>query len=150
MSDDYVQGSQCKLYIGADASPPVLTSLVELSEARDVNFDPSVTEVDATTRANGGYKSTAPGLKDLSIDFDMLYKPANTNYATIRDAYLAGVPISAACLTDAKDAENTEGPLGRWTVTKFTRAEGLDDTVKIQVTLKIFEFTEWVGSTASS
>jgi hypothetical protein len=150
MSDDYVLGSECALYIGADTASPVVNSLTIVEEARDVTLDPTMSEIDCTTRANSGFKSTGTGLKDLSIDGELLFQPGNTNYATLRNAFLGTGKISAACLTDARDAENAEGPYGRWSITKLTQPQPLDGALVCQFTLKLFKYTGWHGVASQS
>ena len=149
---EFEQGVDSVLYLGVDTATPTLndSSLSVVAEARDVTLDQSASEVDATTKAGAGMKATVTALKDLTIEGELLYKMDNANYGILRDAFLSSNFVAAALLTGPKAHAASEGPLGRWSVTKLSQPQPLDGVQLVQFTLKLFELTDWVGATITS
>ena len=139
---DYLLGMNAKIYQGEKGAE--LETLSELSNVRDVTLNLSAGEADVTTRANSGWKSTAPTLRECSVDFEMLWKPADTGFQAIKAAFLGGTQVRLAVLTGAKDEPGTEGPVGDFTISQFNRSEPLEEGVKVAVTAKLVTFDEWL------
>jgi len=70
MSETYVLGSKAKVMLDA----------LELSNVKDVTLNMTSAEADITTRANQGWKATAPTLKECSVDFQMQHKPGDPGF----------------------------------------------------------------------
>ena len=60
-----------------------------IPNADDVNFPIESDEADTSNRAAGGFETIIPGLHKITVEFGMVYDPADTDYTTIRDAHLA-------------------------------------------------------------
>ena len=148
MSDNFTLGMDCKLYrcatlLDGDTNTPALATWIELDNAKDVTVNLETGEADITTRANNGWRATAATLKDGSIEFEMLWKPADAGFAALQAAWAAGSEIAIAALDGADDADGSEGLASNFTVTNFSRNEPLEEAVTVNVTLKPSSFTEW-------
>ena len=64
-------------------------SWAELVEATDVTLTMEADEVDATSRANGGWKALIPGLKSATVETSLIYDASDTTFGDIKDAFLA-------------------------------------------------------------
>jgi predicted secreted protein len=139
---DFVLGKDCKLYAGAkDAA---LASQSEVTIAREVTVNLSASLADVTTRGSAGWRAQAAGLRELSLDFGMVFKPGDTQGELIRDAFLAGTEISMSALTGGATTAGSEGPRGNFTISGFTRGEALEDGVTVDVTATLTKYEEWV------
>jgi len=151
MPDTFVKGMDAKLYYHATAGT-ALASMTEADNVRDVTINTSAGSADTTTRGNSGWRSTTPGLRELTIEFEMLHKPGDAFFETVRDAYLNGTAIELCALTGEIDTEDSEGPKGSFTITNFSRSEPLEEGVTISVTAALQTWDEWVedGAEAAS
>jgi hypothetical protein len=66
-------GIKAKMYFGEAGTAGVPTG--ELSNVTDVTITLDASEADVTTRDNDGFRATIAGLKECTIEFDMLYLP---------------------------------------------------------------------------
>jgi len=121
-------GLEGKLYHGAAGA----TANTELKNAKDVTLNLESSEADVTTRANNGWKATVAALKDASIEWTMLWDPADAGFIAIRNAYFGNSAIALAVL----DGENGEGLDADFAITKFSREEPLEEAMSVSVTAK--------------
>jgi TP901-1 family phage major tail protein len=140
---DYVLGMNAKIYYGTAAA--ALASLTELTNVKDVTLNLSAGEADVTTRANSGWKATAPTLRECTVDFEMVWKPSDTGFAAMKTAFLAGTTVELAVLDGSKSVSGSQGPKGAFGVTKFTRTEPLGEAMTVSISAKMTSFTEWVS-----
>lgn len=127
-------GYQCKLYFDtASYASPVWS---EVTNCRDATLNLEVADADVTTRGNNGWKATIPTLKDASIDFGMIMDSTDTNFTTVRQAFINGTPIYVAAMTGGIAVTGSEGLWALMMVSKFTRNEQLTEAVTFDVTLK--------------
>ncbi len=138
---EYLLGMSAKVCHGAEGS--ALAAMTELTKVKDVTLNMDNGEADVTTRDNSGWRATAATLADGSADFEMVVKPTDTGYQAIRDAWQAKAPIGMAFLTAIDTDADSEGPVGDWTITKFSRSEPLEEAITVSVTAKLVSFTEW-------
>jgi hypothetical protein len=75
-------GRNAKIYFG----------VAELKTARNVRISAPTDEIDASCRltVEDGWKATYPGLRNLSVEWEMLLDPDVGGYAAIRTAWLTG------------------------------------------------------------
>ena len=130
----YVLGMKAKIMLGA----------TELSNVKDVTLTMQAGEADITTRANSGWRATAPTLRECTAEFQMQHKPGDAGFAAIKSAFLNSTTVALSVLTAAA-SEGGEGPSGKFSVTNFTRNEGLEEAIHYSVTAKLAEFTSWIG-----
>ncbi|QDU71039.1 phage tail tube protein [Mucisphaera calidilacus] len=142
MADQFVLGMNAKIYQGTAGDD--LTNLTEMSNVKDVTLNLEAGEADVTTRANAGWRATAPTLRECTAEFEMLWQPGDAGFDAIKTAFLTASTISLAVLTGEKSTSGTEGPHGDFSITNFSRSEPLEEGVTVSVTAKLAVFTEWV------
>jgi hypothetical protein len=138
-------GKDAKIYQGTAGGE--LSTLTEMSNVRDVTLNLEAAEADVTTRASGGWKATAPAMRQCTCEFEMVWNPDDAGFTAVKSAFLAGTLLELAVLTGAKDAVGSQGPKGSFCITKFDRKESLEEAVTVAVTAKLSEFDEWVSIT---
>lgn len=142
MPQTFLLGMNAKIYQGASGA--ALSTLAEMGNVKDVSLNLEAGEADITTRANQGWRATAPTLRECTAEFEMLWRPGDTGFEAIKIAFLTASTLRLAVLTGASDASGTEGPLGDFSITNFSRNEPLEEAVMVSVTAKLAEFEEWV------
>jgi len=147
MSQEFLLGMNAKIYYGAASD--ALSSLTEMSNVRDVTLSMEAGEADITTRGNSGWRATAPTLRECTAEFEMLWKPGDAGFEAVKTAFLSAGTIRLAVLTGAHDEPGTEGPLGDFSITNFSRNEPLEEGVTVSVTAKLAVFDEWVEVSGS-
>lgn len=142
---DFILGMNAKLYYGtADAS---LSTLTEMTNVKDVTVSMSAGEADISTRANSGWRATAPTLRECEVSFTMNWKQSDAGFAAIKSAYLASTTTCLAALTGDKSSQYTSGIHGNFAITKFDRKEGLEEAITVDVTAKLAKYIAWVDVT---
>jgi len=142
MSETYQLGMNAKIYEGAEGA--ALEALTELDNVKDVTVTLEAGEADVSTRANSGWRATAATLRECTVEFEMLWKPGDEAFEDVKDAFLAGDLLRLAPLTGARDAAGSEGPVGDYAITGFTRNEPLEEGITVSVTAKLATFSEWL------
>ncbi len=142
MSQTFLLGMNAKVYQGATGGE--LAALTEVDNVKDVTLNLEAGEADVTTRGNQGWRATAPTLRECTAEFEMLCRPGETAYEAVKTAYLSSSTIRLAVLTGDKETSGTEGPLGDFSITNFSRNEPLEEGVTVSVTAKLAVYDEWV------
>ncbi len=142
MSQEFLLGMNAKIYQGAAGS--ALATLTEMANVKDVTLNLEAGEADVTTRANQGWRATAPTLRECTAEFEMLWKPGDAGFDAVKTAFLSAGTIRLAVLTGDRSTTGTEGPLGDFSITNFSRNEPLEEGVTVSVTAKLAVFDEWV------
>jgi len=142
VSQTFVLGMNAKIYQGAAGAD--LLTVTEMSNVKDVTLNLEAGEADITTRGNQGWRATAPTLRECTVEFEMLCSPGEAGFEAIKTAFLSGGSIRLAVLTGEKTTSGTEGPLGDFSITNFSRNEPLEEGVTVSVTAKLTEFDQWV------
>ena len=143
---DFLLGMNAKIYQGASAADPTTldpATLTEMGNVKDVTLSLEANEADVTTRANSGWRATAPTLRECTCEFNMIWKPGDAGFEAIKTAFLTAGTVALAVLTGAHNADGAEGPVGNWSITNFSREEPLEDAVTVSVTAKLAAFGEW-------
>ena len=138
---DFVLGMNAKLYHGAAGG----SASTELTNVRNVTLNLEAGEADVTTRANGGWRATAPTLRECSVDFEMVWDPEDTGFTAIKNAFLTNALIALKVL----DQADGQGPDGDFSITSFTRSEELEEALTVSVTAKLAVFRSWVEGSGS-
>ncbi len=105
----------------------------ELVEATDVTLTCEADEVDATTRANGGWRAYVPGIKEATVETSLVYDNSDTSMIAIKDAFLAGQMVGLQVL----EGDTGQGLQGDFRVFAFGREEAMGDVMKVPVTFKV-------------
>jgi hypothetical protein len=143
---DFLLGMNAKIYQGATAADPSTldpSTLTEMGNVKDVTLSLEAGEADITTRANSGWRATAPTLRECSCEFEMVWKPGDTGFEAIKAAFLSAGTVALAVLTGAHNESGAEGPVGNWSITNFSRSEALEEAVTVSVTAKLAAFGQW-------
>jgi len=135
MSQEFILGMNAKIYYGAAGS----TASTELTNVKDVTLSLEAGEADVTTRANQGWRATAPTLRECTAEFEMQWKPSDAGFQAVKDAFLSAGTIALLILTE----EDGEGPDGDFSITGFSRSEPLEESITVSVTAKLAVFREW-------
>lgn len=97
----------------------------EIDDVRDLSAPDSFSEADVSRRASG-LKQTEPGLRDVSIEFEMVYDPSDGGFAAIQAAYYGKTPIILALANDDITQNGTEFFAAECKILKFERNEPLE------------------------
>jgi hypothetical protein len=135
MSTTFVLGMNAKLYYGT----PGGSATFELSNVKDVTLNLEAGEADVTTRANQGWRATTPTLRECTVEFAMVWDPADAGFTAIKTAFLNSELIAFRIL----DKENGQGPNGDFAITSFSRNEALEEAITVNVTAKLAVFRLW-------
>lgn len=135
---NFVLGMNGKLYYGTPAA--TLDTMTELDNAKDVTGSLERGEADITTRANSGWKATAPTLASATIEFEALWKPGDAGFEALKTAFLTAGQIELAALDMAKSETGAGGLKGTFCVTNFSRKEPLQDAMTVSVSCKLVKF----------
>jgi hypothetical protein len=109
----------------------------EIDSAREVAVTLSKGEADASTRGTGGWKATKSTLKDLQIEYTLVYNPDSPDdFDAVRDAFLAGTQIEFLILDGAKEVSGSQGPRAICEIFNFSRSEPLEEVMTVKVTAK--------------
>ena len=138
----FILGKDAKIYQGAAGG--ALGTLTEMSNVKDVTLNLEAGEADITTRANGGWRATAPTLRECSCEFEMVWNPADPGFGAIKAAFLAGTTIELAVLDQARETTGAQGPKGSFSITSFSRNEALEEAITVSVTAKLAAWEQWV------
>ena len=128
-------GLDAKLYYavaGIGGTP----TWVLLGNVKNVTLNLQKGEADVTTRANNGWKATAATLKEGSIEFEMVWDTADDDFTAIRTAFLTNATLEFAVLDGPVATSGSQGLRASMAITNFSRAEPLEEAIKVSVTAK--------------
>jgi predicted secreted protein len=104
-----------------------------LSNAKDVTLSLETAEADATTRANNGWRATVAGLKDGSVEFEMVWDTGDAGFTAVKDAFMNNTVLGLKVL----DGATGEGLVADFNIFQFSRSEPLDGLITVSVSAKI-------------
>jgi len=138
----FILGKDAKMYQGTAGAQ--LSAMTEMANVKDVTLNLEAGEADVTTRANQGWRATAPTLRECTCEFEMVWKPGDSGFDAIKAAFLAGTTIELAVLDQARETTGAQGPKGSFSITSFSRNEALEEAITVSVTAKLAVFGQWV------
>lgn len=129
-----VLGMNAKLYrnAGTYASP----TWTLIGNVKNLTLNLESAEADVTTRSNAGWRATVPTLKDASIEFEMVWDTADTNFEAIKDAFLTNATVEMLVLDGLVATVGSQGLRATCNVVSFTRNEQLEEALMVNVTMK--------------
>lgn len=128
-------GIEGKLYrnVGTYETP----NWLEVSNVRDLTLTLEKDEVDTTSRANAGWKAFRYTLRNVSIEFDMLWDPSDLHLQVFLAAFLnSGAVIECAILDGPITASGSQGLRASFEVGRVTRNEPMGDVMTVNVLLR--------------
>ncbi len=137
MSTEFVLGMNAKLYYGAAGG----SASTEMGNVKDVTLTLEAGEADVTTRANQGWRATAPTLRECTAEFEMVWDPDDAGFTAIKNAFLTAGMVALKIL----DKAGGQGPDGDFAITSFSRNEALEEAITVSVTAKLSVFRSWVA-----
>lgn len=133
---------------GANWATPTWNPL-ELVQDATLNLDAD--EADVTVRGANGWTQAEPTTRKAELTFQIMHDNANSDFTTLRDAFLNRTAMDMAVLDGAANASGAQGLRAMWKVFRFSRSEALRDAVVYEVTMKpSFETTNipvWMNVT---
>lgn len=133
----HVLSENAKLYrnTGTHATP----TWNEIANVKDLTLNMDKDETDVTTRASGGWKEFVDGLIDGSVDFSMLWDPADADFTALQTAFFAKTPIEFAIMDGIITGAGSTGNQGLkafMMIKSFTRNENLGEALMVDVTIR--------------
>ena len=119
-------------------------SWTALGNTRDVTLNLEAGEADVTTRANNGWRAMVATLKSASVEFEMVWDTTDAGFKAIKDAFFGNTAISLQIL----DGAAGQGLQADFSITNFSRKEGLEEALTVSVTAKVtYSATapSWIG-----
>ena len=138
----FILGKDAKIYQGTAGG--ALGTLTEMSNVKDVTLNLEAGEADITTRANSGWRATAPTLREATAEFEMVWKPGDSGFDAVKNAFLTNTTLELAILDQDKATSGAQGPKGSFSITSFSRNEALEEAITVSVTAKLAQFDQWV------
>lgn len=80
-------GFDAKLYYNAGSYASPTWTLID--KVRDLTLTIEDDQVETTTREDGGHKSFEPGLRDITVEFNMPAEPDDADWTLLHDAFIA-------------------------------------------------------------
>lgn len=108
----------------------------DIPNIRDVTITLQTDEDDVTTRGGNGWKQNAATLKDMSIEFEMVYDTTDADFTAMQSAFLNGTSIDMAFMDGDISTTGKQGPRAEMMVSQFGRNEPLTQAMKVPVTVK--------------
>lgn len=143
----FTLGLDAKLYYNSatEGSP----TWVEITPVRDLTLNMDAATADVTTRASGGWRMQVPTLKEVSLDFQMIWDPSDAGFAVIHDAYIANSTVELLILDGPEDTAGSEGMRGSFGITAVPRNEALEDALMCDVSAVLAPNTTALWDTRS-
>jgi len=109
---------------------------VEVDNVKDLTLTLEKGEADVTTRASGGWRETAATLKDGSVEFGMVYDPADANFTSFQTAFLTDGQLELAIVDGDITTAGTQGLRASFEIFNFGQEQNLEEAVMVNVTIK--------------
>ena len=69
-----------------------------VGNVRDLTLNLETGEADVSTRGNNGWRATVGTLKDASLEFEMVWDTADSDFGAVRDAFLNNSTVEFAVM----------------------------------------------------
>lgn len=112
--------------------PAGATASSKLKIHKDVTVNDEMSEIDATTRGSNGFTNSEPGLRTLSLEFELVYEPQDAGFKAIQEAYRTRKPLALA----ANDGDGG-GIDADFKIFQFPVARPLDGILTVSVVAKL-------------
>lgn len=116
---------------------------IEVGNVRDVTVNTEKGEADFTARDNDGWRAVTGTLKQMTLEFEMVWRDNDQSFEAIKDAFLNNTEIALAAMTGVITVAASEGPVANFSITNFSREEPLEDVIKAKVTAKATSKQQW-------
>jgi len=130
----YVLGMNAKLYYNTGSYGSPTWTLI--SNVRDLTLNLERGDTDITTRGGGGWRQSVATLADGSVDFGMVWDTADTVFTAIKDAFINNTTVEFLVLDGLQATTGSQGLRADMAITSFSRNEGLEDALSVDVSAK--------------
>ena len=133
-----------------DGSPPETGNWNVIDNIRDLTFSADAEAVDTTTRAEAaeGWDSQVFTTNRGQVSFTARWKPGDTAFDVLKNAWLARDFVSLMFLDQALGVNGAQGLVANWSVS-FSINQPIKDLQTVDVTLNVAEYPEWVYANAT-
>ena len=122
-------GLKAKAYWGVSGT----TASAPIPRMKDCSLGGSTASADGSNRDSGGFRLKVPTLKEMTVEMTIVAdETSNPALVAFRQAWLENGAVALLVL----DKESGEGPDADFCVTKFDRAEGLEDVIAYSITFE--------------
>ncbi|MEW4530206.1 phage tail tube protein [Maioricimonas sp. JC845] len=108
----------------------------ELTNVRDLTLNLEAGEADVTTRGNAGWRAIVAALKDASIEFEMVWDPADSGFTALQQAFFNKTAVEFAVMDGDVTTSGSQGLRASMSITSFGRSEPLEEAMTVSVTAK--------------
>jgi hypothetical protein len=127
-------GFDAKLYYNAATYGSPSWTLIE--KVRDLTLTIEDDQVETTTRDDGGYKSHEPGLRDITVEFNMPAEPDDADWTLLHDAYIARTAKEFLVMNELVGTSGSEGIRALCHIFQGGRDEGVANRQETTFILK--------------
>jgi len=109
----------------------------EIANIRDLTLAVEKNKIDASTRGSTWRKNKF-GLKDASVDFQMIFDEDDADFEVVRDAFFAApanAAVEFAIMSEDITTVGSEGLRALFEVASFTKNEPLEDIQTVDVSI---------------
>lgn len=131
-----VRGKDFKLYRNTDAPYDSDPTWGEVTNVRDLTRNKTKALADASIRGSE-YRQQVGTLKDLSLDFQMVYDPDDADVIAYEEAYEDDSNVETLVLDGPIDTIGSKGVRFMAQVTDFTINEALEDVGLVDVKIVV-------------
>jgi len=128
-----ILGLNAKLYV----STSFAGSFTAIDTAKEVTLNLESAEADATTRGGGGWRETVASLKDATLEFEMVYDSADTEFGIIKTAFMNDPSDKLGFKVMDGEGTGSQGFHGEFYITGFSRNEPLEEVLTVSVSAKV-------------
>lgn len=108
----------------------------EIPNVGDLSLGLEKGEADVTIRKSKGWRWTKGALKEATIEFQMVWDTDDADVQALLAAWLADTPIEFAVMDGDIEEAGSEGLRATMEVLKFSRGEGKEDAMMVDVAIK--------------
>lgn len=131
---DVTRGMDFKLYLNTDDPYDNSPTWTEVTNVRDLSRKLEKALADASTRAST-FRQQVGTLKDLTIEFGMVYNPSDTSQARFEEAFFTDEDLEILILDGPISTVGSKGLRMMATISQFGTDENLEDVGMVPVTI---------------
>jgi hypothetical protein len=134
MSNTAITGLECQLGLNTGTWAAPIWSI--LTNVKDLTNPLNHAEIDTSSRASGGYRTSIPGFKEGEISWAMNYINGDTDFAAIQSAWENKTTVELFAANGVIATVGTEGFHSDCFIIGFELSQPLEGPVEVAVTAK--------------
>jgi len=108
----------------------------EIPNVKDNKLNVTKGEADVSRRGSGGWKASVGSLKELSVEFSMVYRSGDADFDAIQDSFFNGTVLDLAAMDGDIETTGSLGIRFQGEVMSFSRNEQLTESIMYDVVIK--------------